>query len=293
MNAIKKQNINKNNAQLKYDWAAEIAKLISDDKPVFWSKPWAPADMPQNLESGKAYKGKNAALLAAAMSIHGYDDCRFLTFQQAKKAGGNVKKGEKGFKITMYREFLKEPEKEGEKPLLMHALKFWTVFNAEQCEGLPAAEIKGNTDFKINDVVENLAGNLAVKIINRTSNHAYFSKHDNTITLPRKEQFREENRYYYTLLHEIIHWTGGADNLGRDLTGIFGSENYAREELVAEIGSFLLGLELGIGFYPSEHCIAYLKGWSKKIKDDSGYLKTAVTNATAAVNFVLKQAGIK
>lgn len=220
MNTSKKtNNQEKNNTQSKsFDWAEEIAKLINDDKPALWVKTWIPSGLPENLETEKKYNGMNAFFLTFVMAAKGYNDNRFLTFQQAKKAGGNVKKGEKGYKIVFYKEYYKEIDNEEIK---FKAIQYYNVFNAEQCENLPAKETIQNDNFVINDEVENIVNKLDVKIINKDSDSAFYDVTNDYIEMPNKSQFLKENNYYYVLMHELIHWSGAKHNLNRGLTGNF------------------------------------------------------------------------
>ena len=163
----------------------------------------------------------------------------------------------------------------------------WSVvFNAEQCEGLPAYEPK-KIDFNPIEKAEEILNNSGAKIKHKAQDRAYYSPVTDTITLPLKEQFVSSEEYYRTALHELGHWTGHSSRNNRDMSGSFGTESYAKEELVAEITSFLVGTQCGLGHEPDKNNIAYLKSWAKAIRDEPSFLFNAVKEADRAAKLIL------
>lgn len=274
--------------------ANKFADLIEKNEAP-WQKTWSGKGfLPYNIKSEKEYNGMNLLNLMMAAEAKGYEDNRWLTFLQASELDGKVRAGEKGVHVIYLQttETKKEiDEITGEEILIKEKLEkpraVWSVvFNAEQCEGLPVLE-KKQIDFNPIERAEALLNNSGAKIIHKKQNRAYYDKVTDTITLPLKEQFLSSEEYYRTALHELGHWTGHSSRNNRNLSGTFGTENYAKEELVAEITSFLVGTQCGLGHEPDKNNVAYLKSWSKSIRDDPSYLFKAVKEADKATKLIL------
>lgn len=264
-----------------------------------WQKPWEVGNigfMPMNPTTGNRYKGINAIHLMA----QGRDDTRWLTYNQAKDVGAQVKRGEKGTQVQ-YWKFNEEQNKldENGKPVLNEEGKpqkilvklerpkvfFATVFNAEQIDGLPPLEIKEN-NWNAIERAEQILKNSGAKINHSNSDNAFYRPSTDSIHLPEKEQFPTADNYYATALHELGHWTGHPSRLNRDLANPFGSEAYAKEELRAEIASMILGDELGIGHNPEQHA-AYVGSWIKALQEDSLEIFRAAADAEKIQNYVM------
>lgn len=285
--------------------ADRLAEQIKENKAP-WQKPFDSANfegiLPVNVD-GRPYRGTNLINLMSAQEAKGYKDTRWLTFLAAKNLGAKVKKGEKGTPIH-YWKFHEERYKRDddgnkvlddkgraikEKVVLDRPRVFYaTVFNAEQIEGLPEKThtIRPIEAWDRHERCERIVANSGIDIIHKPSDAAYYSPKDDHIVMPERSQFATADLYYATLLHEIGHSTGHENRLNRDLTGGFGSESYAREELRAEIASMMLGQELQIGHDPGQH-IAYLESWSKIVKDDPKAIFYAVKDADAISKYVL------
>lgn len=122
-------------------------------------------------------------------------------------------------------------------------------------------------------------------MIHHKGNKAYYSPMQDEIVLPQKEQFLSEGAYYATALHELGHWTGSESRLNRDLAHPFGSQEYAKEELRAEIASFLFNGKLGLGYDPEMH-LSYVDSWVKILEDKPGEIFRATADATKIVSFI-------
>lgn len=274
--------------------ANKFADLIEKNEAP-WQKSWSSNGiLPYNIKTGKQYNGINLLNLMLVAEEKGYEDTRWLTFLQAGESGGKVRAGEKGVHI-MYlqtKETIRETDEiTGEEIIRVEKLEkpraIWSVvFNAEQCEGLPPLERK-QIDFNPIEKAEELLIKSGAIIRHKAQDRAYYSPMTDTITLPLKEQFQSPEDYYRTALHELGHWTGHSSRNNRDLSGTFGTESYAKEELVAEITSFLVGTQCGLGHEPDANNIAYLKSWSKAIRDDPSYLFKAVKEADKAAQLIL------
>ena len=274
--------------------ANKFAELIEKNEAP-WQKSWSSNGfLPFNIKTGKEYNGMNMLNLIDIATEKGYEDNRWLTFLQAGEQNAKVRAGEKGTPIMYLQttETRKEINEEtGEEIVVTEKLEkpraVWSiVFNAEQCEGLPAYEPK-KLDFNPIERAVEILNNSGAKIKHKAQDRAYYSPVTDTITLPLKEQFVSSEEYYRTALHELGHWTGHPSRNNRNMSGTFGTESYAKEELVAEITSFLVGTQCGLGHEPDENNIAYLKSWSKAIRDDPSYLFKAVKDADKAAQLIL------
>ena len=264
-----------------------------------WQMPWKAGDgggmMPFNPTTGKRYKGINAIHLLS----QGRDDQRWLTFNQAKAAGAQVRKGEKSTSIQ-YWKFEEEQTKrdENNKPVLdgkgdpvkvrvrLERPKMFmaNVFNAEQIDGLPLYQKPAQTWNALERAETILQASGAD--IRHGGDRAYYRPSTDNIQLPDKAQFPSADNYYATALHELGHWTGHGSRLDRDLSHPFGSEGYAKEELRAEIASMILGDELGIGHDPGQHA-SYVQSWIKALQNDPLEIFRAASDAEKIQTFVL------
>ena len=264
-----------------------------------WQMPWKAGDgggmMPFNPTTGKRYKGINAIHLLS----QGRDDQRWLTFNQAKAAGAQVRKGEKSTSIQ-YWKFEEEQTKrdENNKPVLdgkgdpvkvrvrLERPKMFmaNVFNAEQIDGLPLYQKPAQTWNALERAETILQASGAD--IRHGGDRAYYRPSTDNIQLPDKAQFPSADNYYATALHELGHWTGHGSRLDRDLSHPFGSEGYAKEELRAEIASMILGDELGIGHDPGQH-VSYVQSWIKALQNDPLEIFRAASDAEKIQTFVL------
>ena len=244
-----------------------IEKLKEGAAP--WQKPFDAGGYgtpPMNPTTGKRYRGGNMIHLM----LQDHRDPRWMTYRQAQEAGAQVKEGEKGTPI-IYWKFEEERGVRGESGNLMKVQlerprSFISyVFNGEQIEGLPPFLAEKPREC---DVVraEKLLEASGATIINRSQASAFYKKDQDTIYLPKKEQFPSEAMYYSTALYELGHWTGHESRLNREF-GPFGSMTYAKEELRAKISGMMLSVELGIGQSAGNHA-AYVQGWIKALEDD-------------------------
>ena len=262
-----------------------------------WMQPWnaehAAGRITRPLRhSGEPYKGINILMLWASAEISGYACPLWLTFQQAKELGGFVRKGEKGSPVVYASTFKKKDtaqdgqETEEEIPFL----KEYTVFNAEQVEGLPErfyalAEPPKDKIERIEHAERFFAGTGAK--IEYGGNRAYYAIASDSIRMPPFETFRDSESHAATLAHELTHWTRHPSRLNRDLgRKRFGDEGYAFEELVAELGSAFLCADLQITPEIREDHASYIHEWLKVLKNDKRAVFTAASHASKAVDYL-------
>lgn len=284
--------------------ADQILEQVKNNQAA-WQQPFEAGTvssvMPISGGSGEPYRGLNTINLMAVASAKGYDDNRWYTYKNAKAAGGQVRRGEEGTQIHFWKiptkdDFDKERAQaivEGREPRqLFPMMRIYTVFNAEQIDGLPERQLNKKllTEFERHEKAESILENSGVDIEHipeKTGYYsAYYTKSTDTITLPQRELFISEDAYYATALHELAHATGHPSRLNRDLSGKFGSYSYAKEELRAEMASMMIGQELQIGHDPTNH-YAYMKNWAAIIENDPKEFFRAAKDADLITNYVL------
>src|SRR6266436_4390091 len=259
-----------------------LAELEKGEVP--WRKPWHSLP-PANLITKKAYRGINVFLLWFA----GYGSQFWLTFNQAKQLGGNIRKGEHGTKIIFWKCNTRETESaDGEIEERKSAfLRYYTVFNLQQTEGLKAL-LRLPPAFPIESAEEIVQGMPNPPAFEQDSRAAYIPSRD-AVTMPSRAAFETQAEYYSTLFHELTHSTGHAKRLGRE--GIekiqpFGSEDYSKEELVAEMGSAMLCGVAGIEQATISNSAAYLQSWIKRLKAESRLVVSAASAAQKAADYI-------
>lgn len=276
--------------------AKVLIDLMEQDKPFLpILKPGDPStvnNLPYNPTTGRAYRGGNRVMLYLAGVMNGHADNRWLTYKQALAVGAQVRKGAKSvpLKVLIYPErgeqgegmqlTSKLPDDMGKAKVLP-----FNVFNAEQIDGLPPPPLRPETTpaQRMEQCEALLKASGAVIVYG--SNQPYYAPQADEIHLPHPERFVSTDARYAVAMHELSHWTGHESRLARDLTGRFGSESYAREEVIAETASHILGVELGIGHDPSQHA-AYIKHWLRIAQEDPNFLYTAGKAAEKIVDFV-------
>jgi antirestriction protein ArdC len=260
---------------------------------VPWRKPWnGQSNYPKNLISKKPYKGVNVFLL----SCQQYGSPWWLTFNQVQEKGGHVIKGSKSTPVIFWKwldrtdamEADSEEARSGKIPLL----RYYSVFNLDQTEGVkaPDPEETHNNFDPITRAEEIIATMPLRPEIKHGGNRAYYSPSLDYIQLPNQHTFDTIEEYYNTCFHELSHATGHTNRLGRKSIlepSYFGSHEYSKEELVAEMGAaFLCGFS-GIVQKTIENSAAYLGGWLKALKNDKTLLIHAAAQAQKAADYIL------
>lgn len=281
-----------------------------DKGVVPWRKPWKglrganPNEMAVSYEKQTAYSLLNQILLG--------ESGEYLTFAVIKKYGGTIRKGERSrlivFSDTLVKEDPDHLDEDGNpKVLCIPYLKHYRVWNLNQVDGIPSrrktpeagGDKKPEPKVRSQDAAEAIVdGYLAQpshpKLIVRPSSEAYYQPSTDTVVVPRLEQYDDPAEYYSTLFHELIHSTGHKDRLARKgVTAIdgFGSEQYSKEELIAEMGAAMLVADAGLNADKAcKNSIGYIQGWGKKLRDDPKIFVWAASGAEKAAKWVL---GIK
>ncbi len=275
-----------------------------------WQKPWEPGasslGIPFNPTSERAYRGGNAIHLMATGLQRGYEDPRWMTYKQAADNGWQVRRGEKGTQIE-YWEIKQASEKtqpsrpdsggegaavsgsnsDAEKSRLIH--RVYSVFNAQQIEGIPPHTPKQHSTFEAVQAGEQILKNSGANITHDQVDRAFYSRSQDSIHLPPKDAFKDAPAYYGTALHELAHWTGHPSRLDRSALSEsyrFGDVNYAREELRAELASVFLAAQRRIPHDPEQHA-AYVNSWMGALKRDKNEIFRAAHDASNATDFIL------
>ena len=263
---------------------AAIEEAVEKGEPLPWQKSWTGTDggvMPVSGATGKRYKGVNVLRLWAA----GYDDTRWFTYNGAKKAGGQVRKGEKSTPIVYFSFIEKKDALNSDDKIPI--LRAFAGFNYEQCEweeGVEAepVEVERGDNLKLLE-----ATGVEVR---HGGGKAFYKRAGDYIKMPKLERFKTEDDYWAVMWHEVTHATGHEDRLDRTFGKRFGDKAYAFEELVAELGAAYICAELGVT--PSaggrEDHAAYIQSWLKTLKKDKRAIFTAAKKATEAAEWVVK-----
>lgn len=273
-----------------------IAMLEDGTKP--WDAGWQGAGalrMPRR-SNGAYYQGINVLLLWAAAQQGGFSGQHWITFKQAKTIGAKVRKGEKGTRIVFFKKLEKEQQGEGgeTETVSIPMLRTYTVFNSDQVDDLPesiaTAPIVPVAGLERDQLKEDALRSCGADI-REGGTRAYYSPMQDFVQMPDFERFKTGGNYLATLAHELCHWSGHKSRLDREMKGEFGSPDYAREELVAELGAAFVGARLGIVGDHIESHASYLASWLKALKDDKRLIFRAAAKAQAAADCVLANAG--
>jgi antirestriction protein ArdC len=273
-----------------------LAQLKTGVAP--WRKPWSErvgahgSVMPRNAVTGRFYSGVNVLLLWSHAEVQGWGP-RWLTFKQAKAAGGTVRSGEHGLAVIFVKKLLvkdeKNPDPKAKKSIGF--LRAYTVFNVAQCDGLPDSVLgvgearqhaPVNPDGRDADLDAFVAA-TEIPVRERGARAQYAPSLD-VIDMPAFEAFVGAHPYYSTLFHEMGHATGHEKRLNRSLKGKFGDREYAAEELIAELTSAFVCAEWGIDM--GEAPAAYVDHWVSLLSEKETAIVTAASAASKAVEWM-------
>ena len=273
-----------------------IADLEQGIRP--WHKPWSADHAAGKItrplrHNGIPYKGINVVMLWSAAVTKGYACPLWLTFKQAIELGGHVRKGEAG-ELVVYANSIRRTETDAtgeETEREIPYMKGYTVFNAEQCEGLPAhyyakAELPALTPMQRLEAADRFFAATGVEL-RHGGTRAYYAEAPDYVQMPPFETFRDAESYAAVLAHEATHWTKHSKRLARDLGRVrHGDEGYAREELVAELGAAFLCADLGLTPEVREDHAAYIATWITLLKDEKRAIFSAAAHAQRAADYL-------
>jgi antirestriction protein ArdC len=263
-----------------------------------WQKPWQPGafEMPLNPTSGKPYRGGNAIHLMVSSMQKGFEDPRWVTYRQARENGWQVRRGEKGTQIEFWQFPANQPddreESKADNPSQSgdrFIYRVYTVFNANQIEGIPAHTPRVRQEWEVMQDAEAILHNSGARISHDQADRAFYNRISDSIHLPVRAAFNSAGDYYGTALHELSHWTGHPQRLNRETLNEsyrFGDLEYAKEELRAELASVFLMAERGIPHNPDSHA-AYIGSWLKSLRDDKHEIFRAARDAHRAADLII------
>ena len=274
-----------------------LAALKQFDPSTPWIKPWVSICSIVNASTGRPYSGINILMLSIRAMDLGVEGGGWLTYNQAKQLGGTVSKGQKGTKVVFYKPITKNKGTDDEYTYLL--MKTYTVFHTAQCEDLDEAKLKlpqlPETTGTMREDIEALIESIDIRVETGHSRAAYSPTSD-VVMMPNPTDFFAYDDYYRTLFHEYVHATGHPSRLKRELATRLDKQAYAFEELVAEMGSVLLGTQFGLQALDEQHNehvqqhAAYINGWITLLEDDAQALFDAWNLASAAVDWLLNPA---
>ena len=286
---------------------AFIASLQEDKLP--WQAMWNQS-RPENALTGRNYRGINTFWLSLVSEMKGYDDNRWCTFKQAESKGWHVRAKEKATHIEYWRLYDKKTKRyieqdeakriiksdpDRERDIIL-SCRCYAVFNANQIEGIPPKEHTSTVDIEeVRSKRDVLLSNMGLKF-KEGGTQAFYRPSEDSITMPPEKTFIDTYGYMSTFLHEAGHASGHASRLNRDLSGSFGSENYAREELRAEIASAFTSQALGFGKEGNhlsqrlDNHKAYVQSWIEAIQSNGPQeLFSAIKDAEKISDYLLEK----
>ena len=266
----------------------EVIKLIEAGTAP-WMKPWQTGEIAPafNPTTNKSYRGGNIIALMCASLRKGYKDPRWMTYRQAVQKGWQVRKGEKGSRIEFFKEEVTEAEATSDKKQRV-VVRHYPVFNAQQTDGVPKLDLPRKEQWEAIKAGEQIMKNSGA-VIKYGGEKAYYDPRLDYIQLPKREDFFDAAMFYATACHELGHWSGHSSRLNR-ATCMYerNREDYAKEELVAELAGLFVSAETGLPFDPSQHA-AYINSWLSALKKDKNEIFRAASAASKAADYLLQK----
>ena len=265
---------------------------------VPWAQPWdsaagsVPFTIPRNASTRRPYSGINILTLWSAVAKRKFAGHDWITFRQALAVGANVRKGERGVTVVYADRFIPEATREraretGDAVTSIPFLKRFTLFNADQCEGLPvdpeAPQPPPEAIIPAADAVI-VATGADIRI---GGGEAFYHPILDYVQVPPVHAYFEPTNWFRTVFHELSHRTGHPSRLNRDQSGVFGSPVYAREELVAEMAGAFVCASLGVT--PTVRHADYIGSWLEVIREDNRAITRAASAASKAADHILQR----
>jgi antirestriction protein ArdC len=272
-----------------------IAAMESGTAP--WASPYTCGGLALSMSTNKAYRGINALLLGIEADLKGYESRWWGTYKKVQELGGQVRKGEHGTLITFWKRLVKEQVdattgETSRKQIFF--LRFYTVFNAEQADGLPTrfCQVERPAYEKRIEAAETIMLHYVngPAVVSHDQTMAWYAPATDTVNVPRPENITSPDAWYATVFHELTHSTGHTSRLSREgittLVKHRRGELYAFEELVAEMGSAILCAHAGIDS-TFDNSAAYLRGWISFLRSDGKAAVRAAAQAQRAADHIL------
>jgi antirestriction protein ArdC len=307
-----KNNIMENTKELNKVQSKVIDSLIDNvlNSPNFsWQKTWeniATGNSPYNPISKNQYSGLNKFILNLNASIKGSN--QFATFNQISNANGKIKTGSKAIPLMFFSwKYFDYVAKKSYTANQINKLSsdiqnrlrkfpfhsYFNVFSLSDCENIhfdePKIEVKNDPIVECEKIVSNWNETESKINIGLDNERAYFSPSIDIVNMPHLQAFKSSKNFYMVAFHEIAHSTGIKKRLNRDMGGMFGNDKYAKEELIAELTSTLIGASMNILTKEViDNTTAYLKSWTKRMTDKKAELYSGLNGAIKAFDYIIK-----
>ena len=276
------------------DVTAQIIAALEAGTPP-WRRPWdreqaGGSTMPHNATTGARYRGINTLVLGMSPLAFMTCDPRWATYKQAAERGWQVRKGSRGTPGFFYKK-IEVGNREGagdDGRKVIPLLRSFTLFHASQIDGIPPYVAPGveEAPWREPEAAATIARNSRAEI-RVGGDRAFYSPLTDHVQMPPTRAFRSPPAYASVLLHELGHWSGSPERLKRDLSGRFGSHDYAREELRAELAQVMICSELGIEDCDFTNGAAYIADWLGKLRDDKKEVFRAASDAQRIADYLL------
>lgn len=272
----------------------QIIKTLEEGNLPPWRSPkFTGSILPINATSKRQYRGINVWTLAAESLVMGYEDNRWITFRQAKNAGGYIRKGEKSTPVVFWKIIEVDDKYEIDKTTRIPLSNLYHVFNVDQTEDcdLPEHVKPIDIDHDPVETAENIINNMpkmpVIKNMNTTPSYEFIK---DVIQMPKRENWESIDEYYHVLFHEMAHSTGHTRRMDRisNLQALKNknSEEYAQEELIAEMSAAILSSYAGIQMKDVENSAAYIDTWLYNLKKNPNILMTAAQMAQRVSDYI-------
>lgn len=272
-----------------------IVEALENGVDGTWRRPWNTAragdvGTPYNPCGRYFYRGMNVFMLAMSAAAAGWPTVEFATYRQWAAKGAQVRKGEKGTLTVFWTKWTPadaddDDAEDGKRRGARMVLKSAHVFNAAQVDGYSPAGAPALPEFERHAACEAAIAATGAAIVHGGDRACYIPAIDE-IRMPVREAFKEPAAYYATTFHELAHWTGAKARCDRNLSGRFGSDAYAAEELVAELAAAFLCGAYGIANEPRPDHAQYVASWLRVLKADKRAIFTAASAAQKSADFV-------
>jgi antirestriction protein ArdC len=284
------------NAPPRDHYAAVTAQIIAalETGVPPWRKPWdsdkagGPA-MPQNATTGARYRGINVLTLGMSPLAFVSGDPRWASYKQAAERGWQVRKGSRGTTGFFYKKIeVGERDNGSEDRRVIPILRAFTLFHASQIDGIPPYVAPGidEAPWREPEAAATIARNSGA-VIRIGGDRAFYSPSTDHVQLPPTGAFRSPAAFASVELHELAHWSGHESRLNRDLRNHFGSHDYAREELRAELAQVMICSEIGIEDCDFTNGAAYIGDWLGRLRDDKREVFRAAADAQRIADYLL------
>lgn len=271
----------------------QIVEAIEEGAELYkmpWHRPQSDITNPANIETKRSYRGLNILMLWLTAEERGYQSGTWGTYRQWQERGAQVRKGEKSASVVFWKDLRAKDDDaqaaevdEDDKPRFV--ARGYSVFNAEQVDGYAPESLPILSEEEHIAQAEEFFARIPAKIVQGSEMSCYMPPID-TVQMMQFARFRSAKGFYSVLAHELTHWSGHETRLNRDLSSRFGSEGYAMEELVAELGAAFVSGHLGLPSVPRTDHAPYIASWLKVLKNDPRAIFAAAGKAQAAADFL-------